>query len=309
MFRKLRLVFYDNKEKILITIGVILLILAIIRIIDFALRQSKEEENNNEIGQNLITDNTTYLPSKPYAIISDSNISEEEIKNDTDIITEFVNYGNSKDVESAYNLLSQDCKNEMYQTIDKFNENYFKDIFNEYRAFDIEAWDRYHSVTTYRVKYLNDVMATGTMNEEFIQDYITIVDENGEKKLNINEFISKTEINKKTQTSGLEISVNYRYSYYDYEEYEVTFINNSEQNINLDSKSNVNTVYIQDENNLKYTWFGNEIPNEYLNLQPKESKTYRIKFNKLYNSKRTDEAMFFTDITIGQEEKSIAINF
>ncbi len=309
MFRKLRLYYYNNKKMIWAVIGMVIFIIVIIQLLN-NIQENRTEEilSNTNANANNIASNETYLPSTTSSIISDSNVSEKDLKEDSDIIEEFVNYGNSNDVEGAYNLLSQDCKDEMFSTLDRFYNNYFQGVFSEKRAYDLETWDSTGNRTTYRIKYLNNVMATGTINEEFIEDYITVIEENNEKKLNINQFINKVELDKKASKDGLDVSVTGKYYYYDYEIFEITFQNNSEQTVVLDSKEDTETVYVKDSNNVRYSWFGNEIANEYLTINPGESRTLKIKFNKMYNRERQDETINFTDLLIGEEKTDLVIN-
>lgn len=309
MFRKLRQYYYNNKNMIWIVIGMAIFIIVIIQLLNYIVKNRNEEIlSNTNANANNIASNETYLPSTTSSIISDSNVSEKDLKEDSDIIEEFVNYGNSNDVEGAYNLLSQDCKDEMFSTLDRFYNNYFQGVFSEKRAYDLETWDSTGNRTTYRIKYLNNVMATGTINEEFIEDYITVIEENNEKKLNINQFINKVDLDKKASKDGLDVSVTGKYYYYDYEIFEITFQNNSEQTVVLDSKEDTETVYVKDSNNVRYSWFGNEIANEYLTINPGESRTLKIKFNKMYNRERQDETINFTDLLIGEEKKDLVIN-
>lgn len=310
MFRKLRLYYYNNKKMIWIVIGMVIFVIVIIQLLNYIVKNRNEEilSNTNLNVNSSVESNETYLPSTTSSVISNSNVSERDLEEDTDIIEEFVNYGNSKDVEGAYNLLSQDCKDEMFSTSDRFYNNYFKDVFSEKRSYDLETWDSSGSRTTYRIKYLNNVMATGTVNEEFIEDYITVVEENNEKKLNLNQFINKVDLEKKASKDGLDVSVISKCYYYDYETFEITFQNNSEKTVVLDSKNDTETVYVKDSNNVRYPWFGNEIANEYLTINPGESRTLKIKFNKMYNSERKDETVNFTDVLIGEEKTDLVIN-
>ncbi len=313
MLRKLRLFYYNNKEKFWVTIGIIIFVIVIIQIINGVIKNNREEELNNEKNESSIissgsSKNETYLPSRTDSVISDSKVSKDRIEEDTKIIESFVNFGNANDVEGAYNLLSQDCKDEMFQTIDRFYEFYFKNIFNEKRSYDLENWDSTGSRTTYRIKYQNDIMATGMINEEFIEDYITVIEENDEKKLNINEFINKVDLEKKGQVDGLEATVTAKYYYYDYEEYDITFKNTTQGQIIIDTKDNTESVYLEDERGVNYSWFGNEIANEELILNGGESVSLRIKFNKLYNQNRVDNKINFTDVRINNEQKTLEIN-
>lgn len=306
MLRKVRLFFYNNKKVILTSVGVFILIIVIIQVFNYNARRNSEEELSKQNAQanNIGQSNTAYLPSNKNPIMSDSEVSEDTLESDTQIIQNFMDYGNSNNIEGAYNLLSQDCKDEMFSTIDRFYNNYFKDVFSEKKSYDIETWNKDKGNVTYRIKYLNDIMATGSINDEFIEDYFTVITENKEKKLNINQFIRKDEVNKNKSKDGLEISISNLYIYYDYEEYEITFTNNSDKTITIDTKDNTQTVYIKDQNDVEYNWFGNEVPNEYLTLEPGESRTIRIKFSKLYNPDREDTSINFEDIEIeGKDEK------
>lgn len=306
MFRKLRLFYYNNKQIIWVSLGIIVLVYVIIRIINYNIKIDNERQLVEQISQdnNTSQSNTAYLPSNSNPVMSDSKVSSDTLESDSQIIQKFIDCGNSNDVEGTYNLISQECKDEMFSDIDVFYNNYFKDIFNQKRSYDIETWDTYGGNTTYRIKYLNDIMATGSINDEFIEDYFTVITENNEKKLNINQFIKKNEVNKTSNQEGLEISVLNQYVYYDYEQYEITFKNNNNQNITIDTKDNSETVYVTDSSGVKYSWFGNEVPNEYLTLAPGDSRTFRIKFNKMYNPDKRDYDINFGDVRINGENEA-----
>lgn len=304
MLRKLRLFYYNNKQKIWFALGIFILICVILQILNYAIKRNNQQQVSETNEQNILT-NKQYTPSTTAPVVSDSKISETTLKEDTDIIAQFMDYGNSNDVEGAYNLLSQDCKNEMFSTVDRFYNNYFQSIFSEKKSYDVETWIEYNGNVTYRIKYLTDIMATGSINEEFIEDYFTVVEENDEKKLNINQFINKLQMNEEKSENGLDVSITNRYDYYDYVQYEFTFTNSSDKQITIDTKDNTETVYIEDTKGNEYTWFGNEIPNEYLTLAPGESRTFRIKFNKLYNPERLDKSINFTDIRKDGESEVI----
>ena len=305
MLRKIRLFYYNNKQIIWVSLGLIVFVYVIICIVNYNIKVDNDRQlaEQNLQASSTNQSNTAYLPSKPTPIISDSKVSEDTLESDTQIIQKFVDCGNSNDVEGAYNLLSQDCKDEMFSDVNRFYNNYFKNIFSQKKSYDLETWSSFGQYVTYRIKYLNDIMATGNINDEFIEDYYTVITENNERKLNINQFIRKHEVNKSSNLEGLEISVLNQYVYYDYEQYEITFTNNSDKNIIIDSKDDTETVYVTDTNGVKYSWFGNEVPNEYLSLKPGESRTFRIKFNKLYNPNREDSSIYFEDIKIDGEEQ------
>ena len=307
MLRNLRILYHNNKTKIWLILGIIIFVYVIIRMFNAQIKKENEEKINNGTNQNFQV--TTYLPSSQTSVMTNSSTTKENVKKDTEIIKNFIDFCNDNNIEEAYNLLSQQCKDELYKNINDFYNKYYKNIFNEKRSYDIENWASSKNIT-YKVKYLNDIMSSGTVNDEYIEEYITVVTENNEKKLNINQFIGKEELNLKRETDNLNITVVNKYVYYDYEEYEIIFENNTDKNIILDTKENTESVYIEDTKDVKYTWFGNEVPNSYLNLNSGESKRLRLKFNEIYTGKKTDSTIYLTDVNIdGQEEKAtIKIN-
>ena len=307
MLRNLRILYHNNKTKIWLILGIIIFVYVIIRMFNAQIKKENEEKINNGTNQNFQV--TTYLPSSQTSVMTNSSTTKENVKKDTEIIKNFIDFCNDNNIEEAYNLLSQQCKDELYKNINDFYNKYYKNIFNEKRSYDIENWASSKNIT-YKVKYLNDIMSSGTVNDEYIEEYITVVTENNEKKLNVNQFIEKEELNLKRETDNLNITVVNKYVYYDYEEYEIIFENNTDKNIILDTKENTESVYIEDTKDVKYTWFGNEVPNSYLNLNSGESKRLRLKFNEIYTGKKTDSTIYLTDVNIdGQEEKAtIKIN-
>ena len=307
MLRKLRILYHNNKTKIWLILGIIIFVYVIIRMFNAQIKKENEEKINNGTNQNFQV--TTYLPSSQTSVMTNSSTTKENVKKDTEIIKNFIDFCNDNNIEEAYNILSQQCKDELYKNINDFYNKYYKNIFNEKKSYDIENWASSKNIT-YKVKYLNDIMSSGTVNDEYIEEYITVVTENNEKKLNINQFIGKEELNLKRKTDNLNITVVNKYVYYDYEEYEIIFENNTDKNIILDKKENTESVYIEDTKDVKYTWFGNEVPNSYLNLNSGESKRLRLKFNEIYTGKKTDSTIYLTDVNIdGQEEKAtIKIN-
>lgn len=304
MLRKFRIYYNNNKHKIWAVIGIIIFIYVIIRLINFGIRKNKEQQNMIE---NLNSAETTYLPSSKQPVISEKKIDEEELEKDTEIINKFVQYGNEKNVEKAYDLLSQDCKKEVYKTIDEFYEKYFKKIFDQTRNYDLETWDTNQNKIVYKMKYLNNIMATGKIEEEYIEDYITVVKDNKEKKLNINKYIGKTVVEKTTEKENIKIEVINKYTYYDYEEYEIIVTNNNNQTIILDTKNKTDTVYVKCKNGKKYRWFGNSISDEHLKLESNENQKIKIKFNKDYDSNNNANLMYFTDVQFNNDNRKVEI--
>lgn len=298
---KFRIFYRENKEKIWKVLGIAILIYVLIRLMNnFIIQENKDKESSE--GNNVAQTNSAYMPSK--AIISDSTVSTDETEKNTKIIDTFINYCNENKIEEAYNILSEDCKSELFKTIQDFYNDYYKDIFTEKKSYNLSAWINYGTVT-YKVKILNDILSSGKVDEEYIEDYYTVITENGEKKLSINGFVKKEEINKEKEVNGIKILVLDKYIYMDYEQYTIKITNDTDIRATIDTKENTETVFLTDTNGVTYSWYGHEVDNNDLILNGKENKTLNIKFNKMYNSNRKNKKISFTDIKLeGKEENT-----
>lgn len=290
--------FYNqNKKKILRTILIIVLIIALIQLLNFFVKENAGQKNqklniiSNQINQELISDKSA---------ISGQSISSTKLKQDTDIINEFVEKCNSKDFNEAYKLLTEECKEVMFPTLQEFYDIYFMTIFNnEKRIHTIQNW----SGNIYQVRFTEDLLSTGRIDgNETIQDYITIKNENGEKKLNINNYIERKNLNQKTEHKNIEVTVISVDKYVDYEEYNLSIKNNSEDAILLDTSDDTKSVYLLDKNNMKYYFYNNEINTNKLVIQSQFTNNLKIKFNNSYSSSRNINYMVFSKLVLNYEE-------
>lgn len=172
---KLIRMFNQNRRAVIVIIFIIALIIIIIQTLNSII-----EEKNDEVSRNNLN-NTNSSTNENSTTISKNNVSvitEEEVKSnisDTKIIEEFVEYCNKKDTEKAYNMLTDDCKNLMFQNINKFKTGYIDRIFYIDRLYTLENWFQTTNLNTYYIKYIEDILSTGnaTSNNN-IGDYITV---------------------------------------------------------------------------------------------------------------------------------------
>ena len=212
-------------------------------------------------------------------------------------IDNFVSYCNSGNIQEAYNLISDECKEEMYSDIIKFQEHYYKPVFgNGKRTVSTENWIG----NTYKVVLNEDFLATGKYNKEkSLQDYITIVkDGEGNSKLNINSYIGRTQINKTSNSENVEIKVINKDTYMDYETYTFEVKNNSSSSIALGDVKNTEASYLLDKNNLKYNAYIHEIPQVQLVLSEKQTKNIKMKYFNQYSSTRKINSIVFPRIIL-----------
>ena len=279
--------FYNQNRKsiwrIILVIALAILVLQLLN--SYVAENSKKKIDNTSTLKN----NTNNVIISKDVISNKSSITGEKIENnklkeDSDLIDEFISYCNSGDIENAYNLLSNDCKENVFPTIEDFKKIYYEEIFSNGNIINkIENWLE----DIYKVTFTENMISTGKINNESDkQDYITIVNQDNEKKLNINGYIGKETINKKAEVDGIEINVVEENTFMDYVTFTYEVKNTTSLNIMLDPLDGAETMYIEDDNGNKYSAYTHELSSGELFVDSKSSKKIKIKYYSKFSSQR-----------------------
>lgn len=245
MFRRWLSNFYrKNKEKISRFAKLFwILILVGIALISSTNKKSNKSEENNEV--------TIYKPGK--TIISGNDVDKETYEKQENLVKTFVEYCNKQQIQEAYDLLTNECKEKMFTTIEAFKNNYYDVIFNQNRECNLQSWITDGNYNTYKVTFIEDIMATGNYKDvEKFEDYITVVTKNGEQKINVNSYIKTEEINKNTKIEELDINVKSVDIYMNSEKYYLEVNNYSSNTIMLDSLKNFTNIKLLGTDDVEY---------------------------------------------------------
>lgn len=90
-----------------------------------------------------------------------TNNEEKEDKDETAVIRQFIDYCKNNQIEQAYELLSEDCKKELYPTISDFTKQYYHKRFNIKREIEIN-FEKEH---TYTVLFYDDILEAGKVEK------------------------------------------------------------------------------------------------------------------------------------------------
>ena len=297
MIHNLLRYYYQNKYKIWGVIAFIVLLILVIQVVNFMVTQMNGQDSNNHISSNISTSNTlinnketnSYITGDTSAVTGEQ-INTTNLENARVIIENFISACNNGNIEEAYSYLSDDCKQELYTDVNQFKTLYYDAIFggNKKNA-SIENW----ILNTYKVDITEDIMATGNANGIKTQDYMTVVKNNDEIKLNINSFVGIEEINKEQTVENIKFTILNIKTYVDYEEYELQVENNTGNRILLDSQQNTKSIYVQDDNETEYYSYSNEILSELLSINNGFSTSLTIKFYKSYSLDNTTNNIVF----------------
>lgn len=294
MYKLIR--FYNqNRKMIFKIILIIVFIIGIIQLLNWLTKLKSERKIQNNVMQNsssVINNNSQEELLSNKSVISGEKISDYKLENDTDVIKSFMTYCNDRELESAYELLTDECKEEMFSTVDDFKEIYYIPIFNgNSKVYTLENW----TDSTYKIEINDDVLATGKYEKEnTVIDYITVKEnDDGEYKLNINKYIGKSDIDKETEQDSINIKAIDSKIYTDYAIYTFEITNNSNRTILLDDLSNIDTVYLETKNGIKYSSYSHELTQEQLKIGVSEKKKISIKYYSKYTlNKKIDKAVF-----------------
>lgn len=299
MFRKWLSGYYRrNKEKIELLMKVLIIVAFVVFIMSFIFRNSSNKETNI----NEDTSQTIYKPKE--TIISGSNVKEEKYEEDSNTVKEFVDYCNNGKVQEAYNLLTEECKENIYPTLEKFKQKYCDIYFSEKREYSLQAWVNDGIHTTYQMRITNDILSTGAYEDgKAYQDYITIVDDGENKKININSYIGRNEIYKTTELEGINIVAERVDVYADFEEYTIEVTNNTDNTIMLDSmQSPAYTLRVLAGDDKTYAVRINSINYSKLLINPGETRKIKIEFSKKYGNSSASQQIMFSKVVKNYNE-------
>lgn len=289
----------QNRKKILIAIVIVAITIFLIKAINYILSQQTREITINE--NSVIVDSS--IPTE--SVITGEKLPEITTNRNMDTIEQFVELCNNGEYQNAYDLLSNDCKEEVFNTVDQFKVDYFDKIFSTSKTYELELWYSNSGNYTYRIIYYEDnILSTGQISSSNnMEDYITIsTDENWNTKLNISGFINKDIINKSEEKQELTITVDDKISYRSYEIYNFTIENKTDKTIILSEGNNGNDICLIDSNEVEYDSLINEVSQTDLELVPYSKKTISIKFNKIYDEYREIEQIAFKNIILDKDD-------
>lgn len=294
----------QNRKKIK---GILIIIASAFLLLQLVNYFYKTNDEKQTITQNNLQNktNTTQLTTNQ-SVVTGDKVDKKQLESATTIIDRFISYCNNQELEEAYSLLTEECKTQMYDTLETFEQAYYNNVFNgERKKCTVENW----SNNTYKVRITNDLLSTGKKDENAKQDYITIQKVNGEEKLNINRYIEQKQIHKTTEKDNIKMEVLNRNTYMDYEEYTIAVTNQTESTMILDSRTENKTLYLQDTKGTQYSSYSHELTEPMLTVNSGQTKEVTIKFYSSYITTKEIEGIIFSDIMLYQGQGSEKVKF
>lgn len=282
----------QNRLKVWTVILAIVVGLALIRVLNTRL-ENKSSKNNTD---KETTSNVVSYRNESKSMVTEENVPDSYKEDFGKFVNQFFTLCIEHNPQAAYSMISNDTKQELYQTEELFEKNYYENKFIGDKQFSFQSWSSTDGIYIYQVKIFDNMLSTGKTNDNYIEEYVTLKSENGEYKINVNSYLGKKTINKKTENDKMAVQVIRVDSYMDYEIYTMSIQNKTDKKLLLDTKRKTNTCYVQDNLENKFEAFLYENKNEDLVFNPSEVKTIQIKFSDSNRSNMTIESINFTDI-------------
>ena len=275
--------FFKKYKKIIIFI---VIVWAIIFTVNYILKNTPKEE----------VPKTTYEPN--VSVMNDDKVPDKWQETIESTIDTFVQRCNNKDYENAYNMLSDDCKSEVYPTLNSF-KSYVDNRYPSKRAYSIQNFSNVGKQYIYDVNLMDDIMATGLTGKEYgyLEEKFVFTENDNSLKLSIGGFVRKQNLNVMAEDENLKVNIDSKDVFYDHENYKVTLTNRSKHPIVIADGSSTNEVSLNintdDRNEKNVGTYG-------IVLQPGESKSYTFTFTKYCDDGNAPQYMMFNAIRVLQ---------
>lgn len=244
---------------------------------------------------------TNYKPHE--AVMENGEVPENLQSPIEELIGKFVEYCNNKDYESAYNLLSDDCKNNIYSDMELFKK-YVDSIFDTKKIYNIQNFSNKENVYIYTVNILDDILATGLSNNEdenvYSEKYV-IINQNGELKLSIRQYIGRENLTYMYEDDYMKIKIESVDKKYDNITYNISIANKSENYIVYSDYTADYEISLDTSEGLKRK--ADEVLEPVI-VAEGETKTFNLKYTIFFDANTEINGMLFDYIRIYKDKES-----
>ena len=268
---KIRLMQWSKQhKKELIAIG--LLAWLVIFIINTILKNQKVK---------LDPPSTSYTPHQ--AVYKENEtVPEKYQKSIENIIDKYFNFCNEGKYEEAYNLITPECKKKLYPSLAQF-KGYVDYVFQgKKKIYNIQSLSMVDNKYIYNIRILDDILANGTTDGYYYyEEKIILIEDNGEMKLSIGEYIGEEQLNIKAEDDNMIFEIQSKSVDYETETYTIKVTNKTDKYIVISDNTQNNEIILDlGEQTRRPTGM------EYLSIyvKPNATMVQEIKFDKFYDN-------------------------
>ena len=240
----------------------------------------------------------TYNPDSP--IIDDGgSVPTRYRENINQTVEEYFNYCNSKNYEQAYNILTDQCKEYLYDNELSLFQEYVDSIFTQNKIYNLQNYSNIDGIYVYDLIILDDIESTGTTEGyEPYKEKIALRKEGNEFKISNQGYIESKTYNKFAEDENLKVTIKSKDVSYRREGYNVTITNKTDKYLVLvdNTLSTEITLNLGDQKRGTVNY-----ANASLVLNPGETRNEVFIFDKFYDDQKDPTEICIEDVRILDE--------
>lgn len=233
---------------------------------------------------------TTYEPHT--SVMDDTKKVPQKVSNQVEeMLDTYMKYVLEGNVESAYEMLSEECKENSFENKKDAFTTYILNKGGGAKRYVIQDYSNKGNTYIYQVKYTDDFLATGLTNTtySFTEEKIVFKKQkDGTLNMAVGSFVDYEEIHNVAENQYLKVEVQAVQKYYSYEIYTVKITNRSDDTVVIADGQEESELFLTLES--KDVRSAMNVTN--LVLKPGESTMQKMQFQKFYDNE--DEAVSLT---------------
>ena len=211
-------------------------------------------------------------------------------------IDTYFNYCNNKQYEEAYQMVSDDCKRIYFPTLEDFKK-YVDIVFDENKIYYLQNFSNYNGTYIYRMRIMEDLMATGLTNKDnlyFYEEKIALKEEDDKISLSLRQYITSEDIEEIYEDDYVKITVKSKDVFYEQEIYNIEVKNKTSKTVVLADTQESNEIILQVGSEMR----GTDVDNLYVVIYPEETQEYSLAFTKFYDEENLPAGLIFNAVRI-----------
>ena len=237
----------------------------------------------------------TYNPD--VAVITDNSAPtryQEKIKTAMD---EYVKHCNNKEYEEAFALITDDCKEYLFDNNIIMFQKYVDSLFKNRKIYNYQNFSNFESYYIYDVTILDDIGATGSTGDfdTYTEKFTFVKQSDGNFKISTGDFIRKVTVNKQLEDNNMIVKLNSYYQSYNKVSYDITVINRTDKYLDIADGTMGGEITLN-VNGDKRT--ATNLSNAEVVIRPGASDTFSLIFDKYFDDKKNATQINFNCVRL-----------
>ena len=295
---RLKLIDFVRKHKYKIYIG--LIIITIIIAVNMILGKIKQSEPPS----------TIYDAHDP--IVSGSKVTSKKQQNKIEnTIKEYMDYCKNKDYESAYNCLSEICKEYKFKNKLENFKTYIDAIFDGNKVYSIQDYSNKDNIYIYQVSIFENIMATGMNNkksENTEEEKVVLTKYGDDYDLSVAGLIKVDNEDGVAEDDYMKITIEKKITYYDKIVYKVKIKNKTVNPIVIDRNNENNYIAVSLNGEYRAETKNVYADNEKV-IRGSQTKEFDIEFPVYFDEAKQPKALVLNKICVLEKYSGIEDNW